>query len=679
MNDKKNMFRFILIITFLLSFSLFSQNKEFRIYFTDKGANISLQDTAIRNGILSKLNQKAIDRRIKTLGVNYLDSFDIPIYSKYRDSILKTPAKLLVQSNWFNYIVVNCDTCKVDSIKKLSFVRKIELADSKLQAMGCTETMEEEDLNLYDDRGNLIYENGAYSYGKSYTQNKLVNSVDFHKIGVNGENITMGFIDTGFKWRGHEALFKANVIGEYDFVSNDSLTYNQYIDHTQQENHGTQTLSTVVGFRQDTLIGIASKAKCYLAKTENLFYERHIEEDNYIASVEWLESNGVDIITSSVGYFNFDGQGSNYSFEDLTGNKLLISQSLNIATAKGVVCVTSAGNSGGDPRTLIAPADADSVFAIGSIKKDGDTLSRRSSRGPINSPMIKPNFVAQGEDVITVNPGKWDAYSSVAGTSFSAPSFAGGIALLLSVHPHLKPWEVRKYLEQASELPDNPNFMKGYGRVDFYKAAKLAGSFATQLNSYPIQKFQRFMTFVESDELVDLKLFAKLTPNGTFKEYDFLPTNKLNQYVVDIPQIEISVDTIECYFVLKTPSMSERYPLIGGTYYRFANKFITMASGINQDLLQKFVYERESGFFKEQNYLFNPKELSFILQDDESAKIEFFDVAGNLVGEKEIAKRSAGVVTININTMNIPFGIYFAKITKNTNVEIIKFINSEMK
>jgi len=77
--------------------------------------------------------------------------------------------------------------------------------------------------------------------------------------------------------------------------------------------------------------------------------------------------------------------------------------------------------------------------------------------------------------------------------------------------------------------------------------------------------------------------------------------------------------------------------------------------------------------------LFNPKELSFILQDEESTKIEFFDVAGNLIGEQEIAKRSAGVVTIDINTMNFPYGIYFARITKNTNVEIIKFINSEMK
>lgn len=673
------MFKYVLIITFLLNISLFSQNKEFRIYFTDKGTNISLQETAIKNEILSKLNPKAIERRIKTLGMNYLDSFDIPINSKYRDSILKFSAKLLVSSNWFNYIVVNCDTNKIDSIKKLSFVRKIELADSKLQAMRSTEIMEEKDLNLYDDRGNLIYENGAYSYGKSYSQNKLVNSVDFHKIGVNGENITMGFIDTGFKWRGHEALFRANVIGEYDFVSNDSLTYNQHLDHSQQENHGTQTLSTVVGFRQDTLIGIASKAKCYLAKTENLYYERHIEEDNYIAAVEWNESNGVDVLTSSLGYLNFDGQSLSYTFDDLTGRKNLIAKALNIATAKGMVCVTSAGNSGSDPRTIISPADADSVFAIGSIKKDGDTLSRSSSRGPINNSNIKPNFVAQGEQVVTVNPGKWDTYSLVAGTSFSAPSFAGGIALLLSVHPHLKPWEVRKYLEQASELPDNPNFMKGFGRVDFYKAAKLAGSFATQLNSYPIQKFQRFMTFVESEELADLKLFAKLTSNGTFKEYDFLPTNKQKQYVVDIPQNEISVDTIECYFVLNTPSLSERYPLTGGTYYEFPKNFSTISSGVSQDLLQKFVYERESGFFKEQNYLFNPKELSFILQDDEFAKVEFFDVAGNLMSEKNIAKRSAGVVTIDINTLNFPFGIYFARITKNTNIEIIKFINSEMK
>jgi len=670
------MIKIILIITFLLNASLFSQNKEFRIYFTDKGINISLQDSAIRNEILSKLSKESISRRIKTLGVNYLDTLDIPVNSRYKDSILKTPAKLLIVSNWFNYIVVNCDTNKINQLKQLSFVSKIEFADSKLTAMNCNETMEEKELNLYDDSGNLIYETGAYNYGKSFNQNKLINSIDFHKIGVNADNIIMGFIDTGFKWRGHEALYRANVLGEYDFISNDSNTYNQVQDHLQQENHGTQVLSTVVGLRQDTLIGIANKAKCYLAKTENLNYERHIEEDNYIASIEWLESKGVDILTSSLGYLKFDEQLSSYNFSDLTGSKTLIAKSLNIATAKGVVCITSAGNSGGDPQTILTPADADSVFAIGSVKKDGDTLAKKSSRGPVNSKTVKPNFVTQGEEVITVNPGKWDSYSSVAGTSFSAPSFAGGIALLLSVHPHLRPWEVRKYLEKASELPDNPNFMKGFGRVDFFKAAKFAGSFASQLNSYPIQKFQRFMTFVESEELVDLKLFAKISSNGFFQEYSFIPTNKQNQYVVDILQADITIDSIECYFLMNTPSLNERYPLIGGTYYKFPIKIATIASGVNQDLLQKYVYERESGFVNEQNYLFNPTELSFILQNEEAAKI---DLAGNMIAEQEIAKRKAGVVTLDLSTLNFPHGIYFAKISKTFSVEIIKFISSELK
>jgi serine protease AprX len=62
------------------------------------------------------------------------------------------------------------------------------------------------------------------------------------------------------------------------------------------------------------LIGPAFGANFILAKTENTDYERHIEEDNWVAAAEWVDSLGADIISSSLGYRDYftDGE-ANYS------------------------------------------------------------------------------------------------------------------------------------------------------------------------------------------------------------------------------------------------------------------------------------------------------------------------------------------------------------------------------
>ena len=72
--------------------------------------------------------------------------------------------------------------------------------------------------------------------------------------------------------------------------------------------HGTVTLSVLGGLPDGQLIGPAYGADFILAKTENTDSETPVEEDNWAAAAEWAEALGADVISSSLGYLDFDAR-----------------------------------------------------------------------------------------------------------------------------------------------------------------------------------------------------------------------------------------------------------------------------------------------------------------------------------------------------------------------------------
>jgi hypothetical protein len=227
----------------------------------------------------------------------------------------------------------------------------------------------------------------------------------------------------------------------YDFINGDT----DVIDGPdRQRDHGTRVFSALAGFDEDSLIGPAFGADFVLAKTEIELQEIQAEEDNWVAAAEWMDSIGVDIISSSLGYIDW------YDTTDLDGRTALCTQAANIAVSLGIVVVNSAGNEGNTSwRKVTPPADGDSVIAAGGVSPGGLILTL-SSRGPTADGRIKPDFCAQASAVYTAD---WHGgYGFSSGTSFAAPLIAGGIALLLEAEPswaladimsHMKSYSIR--------------------------------------------------------------------------------------------------------------------------------------------------------------------------------------------------------------------------------------------
>ena len=154
-------------------------------------------------------------------------------------------------------------------------------------------------------------------------------------MGYTGQGVTVCVMDAGFNRLSHEVFSAMNIIAAYDFVNNDP----DVGDSTDLGNgsHGTQTLSAIGGFKEGKLIGPAFGANFILAKTENTDSETPIEEDNWIAALEWADSIGVDVTSTSLGYLDYDPPFVGYTWENMDGNTARITIAADLAVKKGIV------------------------------------------------------------------------------------------------------------------------------------------------------------------------------------------------------------------------------------------------------------------------------------------------------------------------------------------------------
>ncbi|MDI9404844.1 MAG: S8 family serine peptidase, partial [Limnohabitans sp.] len=232
-------------------------------------------------------------------------------------------------------------------------------------------------------------------------------------------------------------------------------------------------LGTLAAYLPGAAIGCAYKAQFVLAKTEDYANEVPIEEDFYVAGLEFVEAHGADLATSSLGYIDW------YTPEDLDGMTAVTTQAVNIATSHGMVCLTAAGNAGHDanPVTnhIIAPADAFAVISCGAANADG-SIAWFSSDGPTADGRIKPELLARGVNVVSVHSTNTSGFQAVSGTSLSTPLIAGATALVMQARPDLDVDDLRSAListasRSVAGAGFDPLFIEGFGVMSARSAA----------------------------------------------------------------------------------------------------------------------------------------------------------------------------------------------------------------
>ncbi|WP_455672025.1 S8 family peptidase [Phocaeicola sp.] len=400
------------------------------------------------------LSERALERRAKQgLAV---DETDIPVCSAYIDALAGTGAGIVTKSKWNNTVVVEVtDTALIDKIAALPFVthtRKVWTAPDSIPARNPNRTKEVT---------NKVTKGDNY-YGDGHRQIAVHHGDSLHAAGFRGEGMQIAVIDAGFYNADAIKLFsKMHLLGTRDFV-------NPHSDIYAENYHGMKVLSCLAANQPDVLVGTAPEASYWLLRSEDDDTEQPVEEDYWATALEFADSVGVDVVNTSLGYYEFDDKASNYRYRDLDGHHSLMSNSASLAADKGLVVVCSAGNSGrGAWKKITPPGDAKEVITVGAMNRNLVNADF-SSVGNTTDGRIKPDVMAVG--VYSAVSGNDGTVSHANGTSFASPTFCGLVACFWQACPWLTAKEVIAAVRRSSDRADYPDNIYGYGVPDIWKA-----------------------------------------------------------------------------------------------------------------------------------------------------------------------------------------------------------------
>lgn len=430
---------------------MFSQEDAW-VYFKDKPNSQHFLDNPSE-----MLSARALERR--TNQNIPLDLRDVPLEETYINQVKSaTGIVVLAQSKWMNALHIRGTQTDITALKLLSFVDKVVFADKTLNITG--KKVSEHKISQTKDKLKTTID---YAYGNSANQIQMLNGQVLHQQNFTGSGKIIAILDAGFPGVNTAEPFQNlitnnQILGGYNFVTRNDNFYTG-------DDHGTMVLSTIGGYKVNALVGTAPSASFYLFITENDASENPVEESLWVEAAERADYLGVDIITTSLGYFEFDNANYSHTYSDMNGATNFISRGAEIAFSKGIIVVASAGNEGNTAEPHIgAPGDAVSVITVGSVTAS-KIKSSFSSIGPSFDNRIKPDVMAQGTAAAVSDTN--GTIGTANGTSFSCPIMAGMIACLWQAFPTKTNKEIRQMILQSSDKYTTPDNNYGYGIPNF--------------------------------------------------------------------------------------------------------------------------------------------------------------------------------------------------------------------
>jgi len=539
----KKFFLVLLLGGIFFSFTASAQYSRFIIRLKDKnGSTYSISNPSVY------LSAKSLARRTRYKIA--IDSTDLPVTDAYLDSIKAVPnISILNISKWLNQVCIRTvDSAALVKINSFSFVKNTSpIAVRTMQSSPAKKSSKFEPLasplkpngiagtaGVAGIAGILDY----YNYGANAGQIHIHEGEYLHNLGFHGEGITIAILDAGFY------NYLANPAFDSIRLQNQILGVADYVDMDGSVNedhyHGAECLSTIAANEPGQMIGGAPKAKFWLLRTEDANSEYPVEEQNWVAAAEFADSAGVDMISSSLGYDDFDDASFNLSHAQRDGKTSIISIGANMAVRKGILVTNSAGNSGaatGDDKYVICPADADSVLTIGATDVNGN-IGYFSSIGPNGAGELKPNVVSVGWNavvayVLTGVP----IYNS--GTSFSNPNLCGLVACLWQAFPEFNNMTIFNAVQKSASMYTSPNYQFGYGipnmRIAYLdlQQQRIAKNYQQILGTSWIKAFP-----VPFGDNLSVLLKAPLTGNSSLRLID------MGGKTIEIKNTEIQQDNM---------------------------------------------------------------------------------------------------------------------------------------
>lgn len=442
----------ILLFVLIVSATVVKAQKNYFFYiqFADKNNSpYSLSNPS------AYLTVRAIARRT-AFGIA-CDSTDLPVNPAYVQQIQNMGISVHNRSKWMNGVTVMLqDSSKMNQVRALSFVKFVEYT-GLLNGPALAPPSKVRAFTSHD-------------YGIAATQINQLNGIGLHNQGFRGKGIEIGVIDAGFTNVDTNHAFdslrlQGRLLGTKDIINPSSNIFTE-------DAHGANVLSIMTGNFPGQFLGTAPEASFWLIRTEYGPTENKFETDFWCSGIEFADSVGIDVATSSLGYSTFDDSSMSFTYADMNGKVSRASRAANIASKKGIVVLVAAGNEGSSAwHYILSPADADGIIAVGAVTSAGNPSSF-TSFGPSYDGRVKPEICAMGTSTAIVNTNGTPTTGN--GTSYATPAMAGMVACLLQYYKTQNSTpNVQVFLNslfRTGNLFNNPTTQMGYGIPDFAQA-----------------------------------------------------------------------------------------------------------------------------------------------------------------------------------------------------------------
>lgn len=526
--------------------------------------------------------------------------------------------------------------------------------------------------------GGILYTPNDYtllesSLGSDYEQNYLdaINAEEAWDITHGSPDVLIGIADTGFQLA-HEELANKNatLLG-----SNTGYPSNW---------HGTDVTGLAAGETNNNK-GISS-----IGFDSGLIVK---VGTGYVPYFTSLVENGAKVLNGS-WYTTITTNGGT---PNITDQNLI-----NDYTDQNVVVVIAAGNgpgSGWPPSVVNAenysnryyyPASYQNVISVSTVgdKNIPNTTtipfdnwlnihkihtppnSHYSGTGTPGIPILESEIFHQHNDSVDIvvpayrlpiigawtNSDYWAIdENGLSGTSFSAPIVCGTVGLMFAVNYCLKPKEVESILKLTAvnieDLPENLEFhgRLGGGALDAFKAVEMANEMAKPFGTVNVTDRILYRNWFYKLETApfEIKMEDNLITDGA--KVKFFARDNIEvlsgDYLPDIGYVDLQINS--------SLSLDCEIPSSKMTNEINSNKEILNSNNVT-------LYP-------------NPNEGIFTILvsgiDVKNLNIEIFDIFG-----KSVFKTISNSITTEINTRNLPVGVYLVRTSSNEVNEILKFI-----
>jgi serine protease AprX len=302
----------------------------------------------------------------------------------------------------------------------------------------------------------------------------------WRQLGVTGRGIGVAILDSGIAPHPDVA---GRIVASVDFTTGGSGA--SLVPPADPGGHGTHVAGLVAGD------GTASGgAYAGVAPGATLIDVRVITStgattvSTLIAGMQWVLAHRTDYNIRVVNLSAGAPVTVSYSNDPLAA-------AVEVLVFAGITVVVSAGNDGPKRSSITTPGSDPFVITVGAIDDNGtatladDAIASWSSQGPTAiDGLAKPDLVAPGRKIVSLrSPGSTldrelpdrvvagldplaPAYFRLSGTSMSAPTVTGVVALMLERTPALTPAQVKQQLmNTAAPLAYGSLYTTGSGLV----------------------------------------------------------------------------------------------------------------------------------------------------------------------------------------------------------------------